>query len=409
MPAPRPLPRPALRARLRALLTTALVTLAAVAGTAAVGQPAAAHDVTSTAFAEVRAGSGADVDVTLDLEYDLLMKSAWLTAEAYEATGPAEQQRQLETNADAVAGYVTARFGVRYRDAPCEPDVGEASLVERGEVVYAHLPVAFACDGEPEGSHAVWSALFPDAESFVHSTRTIVEFSLDGEHGSAALTADHPEVVTGENRLLKQLGEFFLLGAEHLYLGPDHLLFLLALVVGARTLREVVWTATAFTAAHSVTFLLAALGVVQVPGAVVEPLIALSIAVVAGASLWPELRRWGRRYAEPVGRTATAAPDGGPAAPRTRLAVVFAFGLLHGLGFAGALGIDERWSWDLLWSLLAFNVGIEAVQLGIVAVVFPLVALLRRRAPRAARWTLGLATAAIVATGLFWTAERLLA
>ena len=92
---------------------------------------------------------------------------------------------------------------------------------------------------------------------------------------------------------------------------------------------------------------------------------------------------------------------------RWRLPVVFAFGLVHGVGFAGALGLDEPWSWDLLGSLLVFNVGIEAVQLGIIAVVFPLLVLLRVRAPRAARWVLGAATAGIVAVALYWVVERL--
>jgi hypothetical protein len=87
---------------------------------------------------------------------------------------------------------------------------------------------------------------------------------------------------------------------------------------------------------------------------------------------------------------------------------VFGFGLVHGLGFAGALGIQEAWSWTLLWSLLVFNVGIEAVQLGIIAVVFPLLLLLRRRAPLAGLWV-GVAVAAVVTVmGLVWFFERIL-
>jgi hypothetical protein len=86
---------------------------------------------------------------------------------------------------------------------------------------------------------------------------------------------------------------------------------------------------------------------------------------------------------------------------------VFVFGLVHGVGFAGALGIDAAWSWTLLRSLLSFNVGIEAVQLGIIAVVFPLLVLLRVRVPRTARWSLGAATAGIAAVALYWVVERL--
>jgi hypothetical protein len=87
--------------------------------------------------------------------------------------------------------------------------------------------------------------------------------------------------------------------------------------------------------------------------------------------------------------------------------VVFGFGLIHGLGFASALGIEEAWSWTLLWSLLVFNVGIEAVQLGIIAVVFPLLLLLRRRSPRTGVWTGALVAGGVAAVGLFWFVQRL--
>jgi hypothetical protein len=87
---------------------------------------------------------------------------------------------------------------------------------------------------------------------------------------------------------------------------------------------------------------------------------------------------------------------------------VFAFGLMHGLGFAGALGIEEAWSWTLLWSLLVFNVGIEAVQLGLIALIFPVLTLLRRRAPRAGLWV-GVAIASVVTVmGLVWFVQRIL-
>ena len=91
-----------------------------------------------------------------------------------------------------------------------------------------------------------------------------------------------------------------------------------------------------------------------------------------------------------------------------RLTVVFLFGLLHGVGFAGALGIDEPFSWGLLGSLLVFNVGIEAVQVAIILAVFPLLLLLRRRAPRTGL-VVGIAVAAgVAAMGLVWFVERLL-
>ncbi|MCW2749012.1 MAG: HupE/UreJ family protein, partial [Aeromicrobium sp.] len=90
-----------------------------------------------------------------------------------------------------------------------------------------------------------------------------------------------------------------------------------------------------------------------------------------------------------------------------RLAVVFCFGLVHGLGFASALGIDQAWSWTLLWSLLVFNVGIEAVQLALIASVFPLLVLLRRRSPVVGLWTTGTIAAVVTVMGLVWFVERI--
>jgi hydrogenase/urease accessory protein HupE len=346
--------------------------------------PAAAHDATTTAHAEVT-GAGADVKVVLDLEYDLLMKSAWLYAEAYEAKERAEQLRQLKINRAAVNDYVTGRFVVAYDDKPCAPTtVGEADVRVRGKAAFAVLTLAYTCHGGDEGTHSISSALFPDAESFVHSTETIVRYELDGEKGSAVLAAKDPTLRIGERRASQQVWEFFLLGAEHLLFGLDHIFFLLALLIGARRLRDVVVTASAFTAAHSITFLLAAMGVVDVPGEIVEPIIAVSIIVVAVANILG-------REEDKLGRW--------------RLPIVFAFGLMHGLGFAGALDINESWSWELLLSLLSFNVGIEATQLVIIAVLFPLLMLLRRTS--AVRWAVVAMSVPIVAVSLYWFFDRI--
>jgi hydrogenase/urease accessory protein HupE len=367
-------------------------------------QPVAAHDATTTAYAEVT-GSGTDVEVVLELEYDLLMKSAWLYAEAYEATARAEQLRQLETNADAVTGYVVDRFQVAYDNRLCAAlPSAPAEVRDRDSRAFAVLALAYDCENAGSGSHTIYSALFPDEESYVHSTGTLVRYDVDGVRGSTVLDAGRPQesfgagpdagrsaatgasVTPRERSLAGQAWEFFVLGGEHLLLGLDHLLFVLALVVGASGLRDVVLAASTFTAAHSVTLVLAALGVVGVPAGVVEPLIALSITAVAVLHL--ALRR---RVGESAGRL--------------WLPVVFGFGLLHGLGFAGALGIEERWSWDLLWALLAFNVGIEVAQVALMALVFPPLILLRRT-PLGERASVA-GGVTIAAVGLMWFFQRL--
>jgi hypothetical protein len=163
-------------------------------------------------------------------------------------------------------------------------------------------------------------------------------------------------------------------------------------------------TATTFTVAHSLTFILAALGLVNLPSGFIEPVIALSIAVVAGWHLWRGWRRGPRGAAdlEVAGDSHFALDRAG----WTRLAVVFCFGLVHGLGFAGALGIDEAFSWKLLSSLLVFNLGIEAVQLAGIALIFPVLALLRRRAPLAGFWTSAAVSTVVAVMGSIWFVER---
>jgi hypothetical protein len=142
---------------------------------------------------------------------------------------------------------------------------------------------------------------------------------------------------------------------------------------------------------------------VKIPASVVEPVIALSIAVVSAQFLW---RIWRRGTDATRLETAGRGRLGLDAAGRARLAVVFCFGLVHGLGFASALGIDEAFSWTLLSSLVVFNLGLETVQLGIILAVYPVLALLRRRAPLAGLSTSGAMAAVVCAFGLLWFVER---
>ncbi|MFJ2016584.1 HupE/UreJ family protein [Streptomyces nodosus] len=389
------------------LVTAALIAFLGV------GQPASAHGFTSTAYVHVTGGERGQIRTRLELEYDLLVVSA-ADAEgddplfqagtaAFEDGDADEQAAALDAHRKAAVGYVTKRFSVTSKGASCKPaQAGDFTMGWQEGVPYTVLTLDWDCSRGD--SHEVRSEMFPATEGYVRDTKTIVTYELEGVSGSAALDAAHPSFSISQS-WYERFWEFFRLGAEHLLTGIDHILFLLALIVGSRRLREIVLAATSFTLAHSVTFMLAALGVVDVPGRVVEPVIALSIAVVAGWYLWRIWRR-GDHATDLV-----AAGRGHFSLDRAgwvRLGVVFCFGLVHGLGFAGALGIDAAWSWTLLWSLMVFNVGIEAVQLGIIAVVFPLLVLVRRRAPRAGLWISGVICAGVSVMGLLWCVQRLL-
>jgi hydrogenase/urease accessory protein HupE len=166
--------------------------------------------------------------------------------------------------------------------------------------------------------------------------------------------------------------------------GLDHILFVLGLFLLATRTRTVLAQVTAFTAAHSITLGLSLYGLVRLPSTIVEPLIALSIVYVAFENIF----------------TSTLTP--------WRLALVFAFGLLHGLGFAEALMALELPRAEFLSTLVAFNLGVEAGQLSVILVAA--LALVAMRVPSAdyRRRVVRPASIAIAMVGAFWMVERLL-
>ncbi|MEZ3160401.1 HupE/UreJ family protein [Microbacterium sp. BWT-B31] len=374
---------------------------------------ASAHGFSSVVYGDVAAGENGHVIVELELEYDLLVVSAADYEDedplyrdgtaAFEDGDPDEQEDALTAHSDAVLAYVGERFEVAAgaQSCPVEP-AAPFAVTERDGVPYAVVTLDYACEPTGDG-HVVTSTLFTDDEGYVTGTKTILTYEIDHQTGSAALEAAAPSFST-----VQSTGErfvaFFGLGAEHLLTGIDHILFVLALIAGSRRFREIVLAATSFTVAHSVTFILAATGVVSVSARFVEPTIAISIAIVGSWHLW-QLWREGRVAKD---LTASSGPLGLDRPGWLRIGIVFLFGLVHGLGFAGALGIDEPWSWTLLWSLLVFNLGIEAVQLGIIAVAFPLLILLRRRLPKIGMWATGALAVAVSGFGLVWFVERLI-
>ena len=144
---------------------------------------------------------------------------------------------------------------------------------------------------------------------------------------------------------------YTLLGVEHILTGFDHLCFVLALVLIVGFNRRLFWTVTAFTLAHSITLALATLGVIHVPGPPVEATIALSIVFVASEIVQQQRGREGLASKQPW-------------------LVAFAFGLLHGLGFAGALAEIGLPANAIPLALLFFNIGVEIGQLLFIAAVF---------------------------------------
>jgi hypothetical protein len=214
----------------------------------------------------------------------------------------------------------------------------------------------------------------------------------DGSEHVERVTPAAPELAIGmepgSTRVARTYGR---LGVEHILGSLDHLLFLLSLCLLVGEGRRLVATITAFTLAHSITLGLAALGVLDVPRPPIEAAIALSIAFVAA-----EIVRSAR---------------GGPgAAERRPWLLAFAFGLLHGLGFAAALAEVGLPRASIPLALLFFNLGVEAGQLAFVVIVFAVRRLAGALAPRL-RWSSGAALRvgaayAIGAVASAWLFER---
>jgi hypothetical protein len=165
--------------------------------------------------------------------------------------------------------------------------------------------------------------------------------------------------------------------------GLDHILFVLGLCLLAARTRTVVVQASVFTLAHTITLGLTIYGVIGLPAAVVEPLIALSIVYVAFENMF-------------VTRLT-----------RARLALVFVFGLLHGMGFAGVLAALPLPRGGLVATLVGFNVGVELGQVAVIALAALAVRLLALPPARHRRWVVRPVSMAIALVGAFWVIERI--
>lgn len=204
---------------------------------------------------------------------------------------------------------------------------------------------------------------------------------LEGGQTSApfALTSPAPPVDR-----LGTASRYLALGFTHIVpKGLDHMLFVLGIYLLSGRARSVLWQVSAFTVAHSITLGLSMYGIVAVPPGIVEPLIALSIAYVAIENIFlSELKSW-------------------------RVALVFGFGLLHGMGFAGALkelGLPRS---EFVTALVTFNVGVEAGQLAVIGTAFLLVGWYC--ADRVwYRSRIVIPTSMLIAcTAVYWTIQRL--
>lgn len=337
---------------------------------------ALAHTMDTQGFSEIEQ-RGDSVRYELSVDYEAFATVAGLGNPGGDASSE-DAARELGAGRAEVAGYLDDRLQVFVDGVACEGSVEGTGVESRFGQPYANVSLVYDCPGT--GEYEVrYSVLVGDLDP---GHTNVAGYDLGGEEGEFVFDDENQELAAGEGSLLGSVFRFVGLGFHHILAGLDHVLFVVALLIGARSLRGVLEVVTAFTIAHTATLFLTALGWIAVPPSVVEPLIALSIAYVAAENLF-----------------------GGGASKRLRLAVVFAFGLLHGMGFAGTLELAGGVDWRTLLSLVTFNVGIELGQALVVALVFPPLLFARRFGwSRYAQYG---ATGVVALFGFAWFFERL--
>ncbi len=297
-------------------------------------------------------------------------------------------------------GRLTLQRGGRGESDACTLQVAEHLVDTHTDGTYAVLRLIGTCPSSTPALALNYRLLF-DIDA-LH--RGLLRLDLDGVSHTALLAPDTGvlNINAGETSWLAQFGQYLVEGVWHIWIGFDHILFLLSLLLPAvlvstvlisntrlwtgvtsfrAALTEVLWVVTAFTVAHSITLTLAALQIISLPSRWVESAIAASVVLAAANNLFPlvEKKRW---------------------------LVAFAFGLIHGFGFASVLtelGLPKD---ALVLSLLGFNLGVEMGQLTIVAAFLPVAYVLRNTMLyRKGVFVGGSILTMLVA--LLWLAERL--
>jgi hypothetical protein len=336
--------------------------------------PARAHDQPFS-YADLRLGAGS-LEVTLRVH----------RVDAASVLGVAQpeslaEMRFLRPRAAALASLLASRLRFEADGRPLALGWRGASIDRERHAIALRFDAVLAAR---PGRLSVQARLFPDDpqhETFVNAYdgRTLLRQDV--------LTADRPSTdlfTTGTAGVRAVLLTFVPAGIHHILIGPDHILFLIGLLLLGGSFGRVLKIATAFTLAHSITLGLAALGLVQPNPRVIEPAIALSVALVG----LDNLRRPQRDH-------------------RTKLA--FAFGFIHGFGFASVLhefGLPRE---ALGWSLFSFNFGVELGQALIIGGVLPVLWWLRASWPRWENRVVAAGSWGVILAGGWWFIERLCA
>lgn len=338
--------------------------------------PLGAHELgAATVHLRISADQRADVRVDVDPEHLPLALNPFVGLDP--SAPDTERRTRMEAFIRSFMAHLRLDGGGRALHATAALEPLSLDLTQR------RFAFRFAFELPPGARALVWKEELPLGQYFFTVGREgrTEELKLWMEGGKAREVPLDPVLPKiGRGGLILS---YVRLGFTHILPeGLDHILFVLGIFLLSLRLRPILWQVTAFTVAHSITLGLSLYGVVSLRPAIVEPLIALSIVAVAVENVWTREFHW------------------------RRVAVVFAFGLLHGLGFAGALhDLGLRRS-DFLTALLGFNAGVELGQLSVVALAFAALGLPFGRTEWYRPRITVPASILIGAVGLYWTVQR---
>ena len=307
----------------------------------------------------------------------------------------AMSSEQLSNEFEFVAPSIISQFDLAFDSVKSDllfvkldiPDIGNLDKSRLSDLyLLAFIPSTHQQIDQSVNQHVTWH--YP--ENFGNNVAHFYYDKTPNEKTSHWLTkgATSPQFELNEAYVPKPFtqvaAEYSVLGFEHIVpKGIDHILFVLGLFLLSVRLRPLLLQVTAFTLAHSITLGLTIYGVISLSPSVVEPLIALSIVIVGIENIFvKELKA-------------------------RRVVIVFLFGLLHGMGFAGVLSGLGLPTSDFVTALVFFNVGVEAGQLSVIAVSFLSVFWLLKNQQRYRQWVVIPVSTLISLIGLFWTYERL--
>ena len=302
------------------------------------------------------------------------------------------QRREFEAHGPDIEAWLQRDLSLWVEARPCTLSLDPMEAVSRNGEPSARLPLRSDC---PAAGH--WRIDYRLLFDLDPSHRGIVIAERESRVTTEVVSPHRHRVQVAPERPQRWVTfrSYLQSGVHHIWIGPDHVLFLLALLLPAwlrgdrrapelpgRAVTRVAVLVTAFTLAHSMTLAAAVLGWVRLPASWVEPAIAASVLVAALHNFGH-----GRRRGEPW--------------------LAFGFGLLHGFGFASVLAEVGLPPGALALALLGFNLGVELGQLAIVAGLLPLLLALSRRADFYRRWILQGGSLLIAAAAATWLVQRL--